>query len=81
VKKSINKGSEINTDIAYLYRELGVTLHSAGEIVKAMTCVRKVINIYESLRKTNTVEYVNALSFMGEMMRDVEDVKGAVKVY
>lgn len=68
-------------DIAYLYRELAVTLHSAGEIQKAMVCCRKVINIYDQLAKVNTVEYVSALSFLGEMMRDCEDVKGAVKVY
>ena len=51
VKKSINKGSEKNEDIAYLYKELAVTLQSAGEITKAMTCVRKVVAIYEALGK------------------------------
>jgi len=27
------------------------------------------------------LDYVMALSFMGEMLRDCEDTKGAVKVY
>ena len=41
VKKALNKGSDFNSDIAYLYNELGVTYYSADEIEKGMTCVRK----------------------------------------
>ena len=38
-----------------------------------MICVRKQINLYNALSKSETLEYVYALSFLGEMQRDIED--------
>ena len=41
MKRELNKGSEVNSDIAYLYSELAVTYHSADNTQKAITCVKK----------------------------------------
>jgi len=41
VKRSLNKGSEVNIEIAYLYSELAVTYHSAENTEKAIACLKK----------------------------------------
>lgn len=46
-----------------------------------MTCVRKQINIYNALSKTQTHDYMWALSFLAEMQRDVQDIEGAIVTF
>ena len=68
-KKTILK-SEASEDIAYLYNELAVTYQGHDDIDNAIKCVKKQIAIFEELKKTNTLQYVQCLTFVGEMYRD-----------
>ena len=67
VKREINKGSEVNSDIAYLYSELAVTYHSGDDTPKAITCVKKQLNILDSLNAPQTYDYMISLNFLGEL--------------
>jgi hypothetical protein len=45
---------------------------------KGMTCLRKQLAIYDHLKKTTTLDYLNALSFLAEMQREIGDCKSSV---
>lgn len=77
VKKQILK-TEVNEDIAYLYNELAVTYQGHDDLENAIKCVKKQLLIFEELKKTKTLEYVQCLSFIGEMYRDQEMTKEAI---
>ena len=79
VKTSI-LGSEISEDIAYLYNELAVTYQGNDDLENAAKCVRKQLGIFDHLKKTDTLEYVSSLTFLGEMYVDMENHVEAIDV-
>lgn len=70
VKKQII-GSEVSEDIAYLYNELSVTYHGNEDYENSVKCLRKQLVIWDSLKKSNTMEYAQVLCFLGEIYRDM----------
>ena len=79
VKKQILK-TEVNEDIAYLYNELAITYQGHDDLDNATKCVKKQLLIFEELKKTNSLEYVLCLSFIGELYRDREMSKEAIEM-
>ena len=77
VKKQILK-TEVNEDIAYLYNELAVTYQGHDDLENATKCVKKQLAIFEELKKTKSLAYVQCLSFIGEMYRDQEMTTEAI---
>jgi tetratricopeptide (TPR) repeat protein len=55
-----------------------VTYQGHDDIDNAIKCVKKQIAIFEELKKTNTLQYVQCLTFVGEMYRDSEMTKEAI---
>ena len=80
VKRSLNGGSEVHQDIAYLYNELSITYQSTGNTAKAITCIKKQIAILKELNSTSTFEFMESMSFLGEMYRDSGDVKNSIEI-
>jgi len=68
----------LSEDIAYLYNELAITYQGHDDIENAIKCVKKQLLIFEGLNKTNSLEYVQCLSFQGEMYKDLEMHKEAI---
>ena len=79
VKKAILK-TEVNEDIAYLYNELAITYQGHDALENATKCVKKQLLIFEELKKTNSLEYVQCLTFIGELYRDQEKSFEAIEV-
>ena len=70
-KKTILK-TEASEDIAYLYNELAITYQGHDDLVNATKCVKKQLLIFEELKKTESVEYTQCLSFIGQLYREQE---------
>ena len=80
VKRQI-LGSEISEDIAYLYNELAVTYQGNDDLENASKCVKKQLDIFDHLKKNDTLEYVSSLTFLGEMYVDLEQHKLAIDAF
>ena len=63
-KKAILK-TEANEDIAYLYNELAITYQGHDDLENATKCVKKQLLIFEELKMTHSLEYIQCLSFIG----------------
>ena len=77
VKKQILK-TEVSEDIAYLYNELAITYQGHDDLLNATKCVKKQLLIFEELKKTNSADYAQCLSFLGQLYRDREMSKEAI---
>lgn len=69
----------MHVDIAYLYSELAVTYHSSEDSLKAITCVKKQLNILDALNKNHGYDYMSSLNFLGELYREVSDSENAIE--
>jgi len=51
---------------------LAVTYQGNDDLENAAKCVKKQLSIFEALKKTDSLEYVSSLTFLGEMYVDLE---------
>ena len=55
-----------------------MTYQGHDDLDNAIKCVKKQLLIFEELKRTKTLEYVQCLSFIGEMYRDQEMTAEAI---
>jgi hypothetical protein len=49
-----------------------VTYQGNDDLENASKCVKKQLDIFDHLKKNDTLEYVSSLTFLGEMYVDLE---------
>jgi len=64
-----------------LYSELAVTYHSAENSEKAITCVKKQLNILDILEKNLSYDYMSSLNFLGELYKEIKDSYQAIETF
>ena len=71
----------MHLDIAHLYSELAVTYHSAENSEKAITCLKKQLNILDLLDKNQSYDYMSSLCFLGELYKETEETEEAIETF